>query len=165
MQQLRMPTHERQWSTTLLPLSRSRTPPSRSQHIHSCTLEDRVAARISLLGRGCGALGAERGNKTSERVVSTFCPLLDPPTAMPCLGLVTDFALIRWASRASDGTQGPSGRWSESLTISSFEKISPWLSDTGRLDRRRDGRCMSETPARPVDELGIRVHPEVRRWT
>ena len=79
MQQLRMPPHERQWSTTLLALSRSRTPPSRSQHLHSCTLEDRVAARISLLGRGCGALGAERGNKTSERVVSTFCPLLDPP--------------------------------------------------------------------------------------
>ena len=79
MQQLRMPPHERQWSTTLLPLSRSRTPPSRSQHLHSCTLEDRVAARISLLGRGCGALGAERGNKTSERVVSSFCPLLDPP--------------------------------------------------------------------------------------
>ena len=60
MQQLRMPPHERQWSTTLFPLSRSRTPPSRSQHLHSCTLEDRVAARISLLGRGCGALGAER---------------------------------------------------------------------------------------------------------
>ena len=79
MQQLRMPPHERQWSTTLLPLSRSRTPPSRSQHLHSCTLEDRVAARISLLGRGCGALGAESANKTSERVVSTFCPLLDPP--------------------------------------------------------------------------------------
>ena len=39
MQQLRMPPHERQWSTTLLPLSRSRTPPSRSQHLHSCTLE------------------------------------------------------------------------------------------------------------------------------
>ena len=78
MQQLRMPPHERQWSTTLLPLSRSRTPPSRSQHIDCCTLEDRVAAGISLLGRGCGALGAERGNKTSERVVSTFCPLLDP---------------------------------------------------------------------------------------
>ena len=76
MQQLRMPPHERQWSTTLLPLSRSRTPPSRSQHIDSRTLEDRVAAGISLLGRGCGALGAERGNKTSERVVSTFCPLL-----------------------------------------------------------------------------------------
>ena len=46
MQQLRMPPHERQWSTTLFPLSRSRTPPSRSQHLHSCTLEDRVAARI-----------------------------------------------------------------------------------------------------------------------
>ena len=27
MQQLRMPPHERQWSTTLFPLSRSRTPP------------------------------------------------------------------------------------------------------------------------------------------
>ena len=91
MQQLRMPPHERQRSTTLLPLSRSRTPPSRSQHIDSRSLEDRVAAGISLLGRGCGALGAERGNKTSERVflsegvstlavvVSTFCPLLDPP--------------------------------------------------------------------------------------
>ena len=79
MQQLRMPPHERQWSTTLLPLSRSRTPPSRSQHLHSCTLEDRVGARISLLGRGCGALGAESANKTSERVVSPFCPLLDPP--------------------------------------------------------------------------------------
>ena len=79
MQQLRMPPHERQWSTTLLPLSRSRTPPSRSQHLHSCTLEDRVAARISLLGRGCGALGAERGNKTSERLFRPFCPLLDPP--------------------------------------------------------------------------------------
>ena len=79
MQQLRMPPHERQWSTTLLPLSRSRTPPSRSQHIDCCTLVDRVAAGISLLGRGCGALGAERGNKTSERAVSTFCPLLDPP--------------------------------------------------------------------------------------
>ena len=79
MQQLRMPPHERQWSTTLLALSRSRTPPSWSQHIDCCTLEDCVAAGISLLGRGCGALGAERGNKTSERVVSTFCPLLDPP--------------------------------------------------------------------------------------
>ena len=79
MQQLRMPPHERQWSTTLLPLSRSRTPPSRSQHIDCCTLEDHVAAGISLLGRGCGALGAESANKTSERVVSTFCPLLDPP--------------------------------------------------------------------------------------
>ena len=79
MQQLRMPPHERQWSTTLLALSRSRTPPSRSQHLHSCTLEDRVAARISLLGRGCGALGAERENKTSERLFRPFCPLLDPP--------------------------------------------------------------------------------------
>ena len=70
MQQLRMPPHERQWSTTLLALSRSRTPPSRSQHLHSCTLEDRVGARISLLGRGCGALGAESANKTSQgRVV------------------------------------------------------------------------------------------------
>ena len=76
MQQLRMPPHERQWSTTLLPLSRSRTPPSRSQHLHSCTLEDRVAARISLLGRGCGALGAEMGNKTSERLFRPFCPYL-----------------------------------------------------------------------------------------
>ena len=65
MQQLRMPPHERQWSTTLLPLSRSRTPPSRSQHIDCRTLEDRVGATISLLGRGCGALGGERGNKTS----------------------------------------------------------------------------------------------------
>ena len=79
MQQLRMPPHERQWSTTLLPLSRSRTPPSRSQHIDSRSLEDRVAAGISLLGRGCGALGAESANKTSERVVSPFCPLLEPP--------------------------------------------------------------------------------------
>ena len=35
MQQLRMPPHERQWSTTLLPLSRSRTPhlPGRSTSI------------------------------------------------------------------------------------------------------------------------------------
>ena len=48
MQQLRMPPHERQWSTTLLALSRSRTPPSRSQHIDCCTLEDCVAAGISL---------------------------------------------------------------------------------------------------------------------
>ena len=72
MQQLRMPPHERQWSTTLLALSRSRTPPSRSQHIDCCTLEDRVGAGISLLGRGCGALGAESANKTSERVVSSF---------------------------------------------------------------------------------------------
>ena len=38
-----------------------------------------MAARISLLGRGCGALGAERGNKTSERLFRPFCPLLDPP--------------------------------------------------------------------------------------
>ena len=79
----------------LLALSRSRTPPSRSQHLHSCTLEDRVAARISLLGRGCGALGAERGNKTSERVVSPFCPLLDPPrfgTSQKRL-----WGLVRWA--------------------------------------------------------------------
>ena len=97
MQQLRMPPHERQWSTTLLALSRSRTPPSRSQHIHSCTLEDRVGARISLLGRGCGALGAERGNKTSERVVSSFCPLLDPPR---------DLALAAAESEAG----APSGR-------------------------------------------------------
>ena len=83
MQQLRMPPHERQWSTTLLPLSRSRTPPSRSQHLHSCTLEDRVAARISLLGRGCGALGAERGNKTSERLNVRYLTHLDlePATA------------------------------------------------------------------------------------
>ena len=70
MQQLRMPPHERQWSTTLLALSRSRIPPSRSQHIDCCTLEDRVGAGISLLGRGCGALGAESANKTTERVVS-----------------------------------------------------------------------------------------------
>ena len=71
--------------------------------------------------------------------------------AMPCLGLVTDLPLIRWASRASDGTQGPSGRWSESLTKPSFEKISPRLSDpssaasTRRLgvfhDRRHGPPC------------------------
>ena len=79
MQQLRMPPHERQWSTTLLALSRSRTPPSRSQHIDSRTLEDRVAAGISLLGRGCGALGAESANKPSERLFRPFCPLLEPP--------------------------------------------------------------------------------------
>ena len=85
MQQLRMPPHERQWSTTLLALSRSRTPPSRSQHIDSRSLEDRVAAGISLLGRGCGALGAERGNKTSERLFRPFCPLLDPPRFRTCL--------------------------------------------------------------------------------
>ena len=65
MQQLRMPPHERQWSTTLLALSRSRTPPSRSQHLDSRTLEDRVGAGISLLGSGCGALGAESANKSS----------------------------------------------------------------------------------------------------
>ena len=63
MQQLRMPPHERQWSTTLLALSRSRTPPSRSQHIDCRTLEDRVGATISLLGRGCGALGAGEGQQ------------------------------------------------------------------------------------------------------
>ena len=39
---------------------------------------DRVGAGISLLGRGCGALGAESANKTSKRAVSTFCPLLTP---------------------------------------------------------------------------------------
>ena len=38
-----------------------------------------MGATISLLGRGCGALGAERENKTSERLFRPFCPLLDPP--------------------------------------------------------------------------------------
>ena len=75
MQQLRMPPHERQWSTTLLPLSRSRTPPSRSQHIDSRSLEDRVAAGISLLGRGCGAWARRK----ATRLVSTLLSLLDPP--------------------------------------------------------------------------------------
>lgn len=109
MQQLRMPPHERQWSTTLLPLSRSRTPPSRSQHIDCCTLEDRVAAGISLLGRGCGALGAERGNKTSERLFRPFCPLLDPPRfGNSQNGTKRDFCLFAPAAAAL-GSQA--ARW------------------------------------------------------
>ena len=60
--------------------------------------------------------------------------------AMPCLGLVTDFSLIRWASRVPDGAQGPIGGWSESLTGPSFEKISPWLSDpSSAASTRRHG--------------------------
>ena len=84
MQQLRMPPHERQWSTTLLALSRSRTPPSRSQHIDCCTLEDRVGAGISLLGRGCGERRARReGQQDVERVVSAVFPLLWSPRNKP----------------------------------------------------------------------------------
>ena len=52
-----------------------------------------------------------------------FPSSLQAGLAINCLGLVTDFSLIRWASCASDGAQGPSGGWSESLTMSSFEKI------------------------------------------
>ena len=88
MQQLRMPPHERQWSTTLLPLSRSRTPPSRSQHIDSSSLEDRVPAGISLLGRGCGALGAESANKSRKGLFQPFVRYLthldlEPATPRP----------------------------------------------------------------------------------
>ena len=98
MQQLRMPPHERQWSTTLLALSRSRTPPSRSQHIHCCTLEDRVGAGISLLGRGCGAVGAESANKTSERLFH-FCPYLthlDLATAPAASSLCARWGAFCW---------------------------------------------------------------------
>ena len=66
VQQLRMSLHERLCATTLLYLSRTRTPPSRSQHLDSCTLHDHVGARISLLGRGCGALSAARYYKTRK---------------------------------------------------------------------------------------------------
>ena len=65
MQQLRMPPHERQWSTTLLALSRSRTPPSRSQHLHSCTYS--IPGRSTSLWRtawlhesACWAVAVER---------------------------------------------------------------------------------------------------------
>ena len=92
---------------------------------------------------GCGAPGATRAPRAvptcsrmwcdmvqhikTSRSWSLHSQLVQAYLAMPCLGLVTDLPLIRWASRASDGTQGPSGRWSESLTMSSFEKISPRL--------------------------------------
>ena len=66
VQQLRMSLHCRIGATTLLYLSRTRTPPSRSQHLDSCTLHDRVGAGISLLGRGCGALSAAWYNKTQK---------------------------------------------------------------------------------------------------
>ena len=66
VQQLRMSLHERLCATTLLYLSRTRTPPSRSQHLDSCTLHDHVGARISLLGRGCGALSAAWYNETRK---------------------------------------------------------------------------------------------------
>ena len=66
VQQLRMSLHERLCATTLLYLSRTRTPPSRSQHLDSCTLHDHVGARISLLGHGCGALSAARYYKTRK---------------------------------------------------------------------------------------------------
>ena len=101
---------------------------------------------------------------SKAEIISEIQPIYTPPPreelyqlhlqaylAMPCLGLVTDLPLIRWASRASDGTQGPSGRWSESLTMSSFEKISPRLrtpfsaASTRRLgvfhDRRHGPPC------------------------
>ena len=68
VQQLRMSLHERLCATTLLYLSRTRTPPSRSQHLDSCTLHDHVGARISLLGRGCGALSAAWYNETRKFV-------------------------------------------------------------------------------------------------
>ena len=66
VQQLRMSLHWRIGATTLLYLSRTRTPPSRSQHLDSCTLHDRVVAGISLLGHGCGALSAARYYKTRK---------------------------------------------------------------------------------------------------
>ena len=66
VQQLRMSLHERLCATTLLYLSRTRTPPSRSQHLDSCTLHDHVGAPISLLGRGCGALSAAWYNETRK---------------------------------------------------------------------------------------------------
>ena len=66
VQQLRMSLHERLCATTPLYLSRTRTPPSRSQHLDSCTLHGRVGAGISLLGRGCGALSAAWYNETRK---------------------------------------------------------------------------------------------------
>ena len=71
MQQLRMPPHERQWSTTLLPLSRSRTPPSRSQHIDSRSLEDRVAAGIT-----CWAVAVERWARRGATRRGLFLPFV-----------------------------------------------------------------------------------------
>ena len=83
MQQLRMPPHERQWSTTLLPLSRSRTPPSRSQHIDSRSLEDRVAAGISL-STACWAVAVElwaRRAPTRRRLLfQPYRELVNPPS-------------------------------------------------------------------------------------
>ena len=35
-----------------------------------------MAARISLLGRGCEALGAERGNKTLDTIINLFIILV-----------------------------------------------------------------------------------------
>ena len=79
VQQLRMSLHERLCATTLLYLSRTRTPPSRSQHLDSRTLHDRVGAGISLLGRGCGALSAAWYNETRkvrfERFVRSYAHL------------------------------------------------------------------------------------------
>ena len=61
---LRMSLHWRLCATPLLYHSRSRTPPSQSQHLDSCTLHDRVGAGFSLLGRGYGALSTAWYYKT-----------------------------------------------------------------------------------------------------
>ena len=79
MQQLRMPPHERQWSTTLLALSRSRTPPSRSQHLHSCTLAPifKGAGSSPPVGSRTRPLVGEAASKSrplaASRAASTAC--------------------------------------------------------------------------------------------
>ena len=129
MQQLRMPPHERQWSTTLLALSRSRTPPSRSQHLHSCTLEDRVGARISLLGRGCEALGAERGNKTLDKGCFTLFVRylrqleIEPAERDTCHA--SWLMLSRWWLRVESPPVTPAGRVNCSLRDKSITSREP----------------------------------------
>ena len=79
VQLLRMSLHWRLCATALLYHSRTRTAPSRSQHLDSCTLHDRVGAGFSLLGRGCGALRAAWYNETRkssfQRVVVSYAHL------------------------------------------------------------------------------------------
>ena len=150
MQQLRMPPHERQWSTTLLPLSRSRTPPSRSQHIDSRSLEDRVAARISLLGRGCGALGAERGNKTSQgRVVDVGLkaksrrPLGKPVLVPARAGRLRD---LRRPTNAFSGPTTGLGRATQAVPAPRWRGSCP---GDDMMDQRYRAASTVASPCRP----------------
>ena len=109
VQQLRMSLHERLCATTLLYLSRTRTPPSRSQHLDSCTLHDHVGARISLLGRGCGALSAARYYKTRKLGLGLGLYFTTLRTALHYHRYAADYVGKARAHRAGSRVRGDVG--------------------------------------------------------